>query len=283
MRWRKKHIIALKEVIPKNYRYERDLIEYVLEGYEIVERNIQNEDGRGLLTYVKSGVNFNTVDFKTHFCEHCCIDVCCSYGNLLVMSMHRSPNSDIDNNNNLLQLMQEVSDYNVQYKIMLGDFNLPRIRWSNYTTEGGTEDCNTRFIEKVRDCFLTQHIQDVTRIRGDSQGNTLDLLFTNDESIIEEIKNESPLGKSDHVCILVKANIKEQPNHNKKQAYLYEKADYQLMKSRLNIDWEQYLGQESHVNGKWIKFKDKLLETIEECVPKKQMGMKPTLGRRNEK
>lgn len=43
-----------------------------------------------------------------------------------------------------------------------------------------------QFIEKVRDCFLTQHITDITRFRGSSIGNTLDLLFSNDDTIIEK-------------------------------------------------------------------------------------------------
>lgn len=116
----------------------------------------------------------------------------------------------------------------------------------------------------MRDCFLTQHIQDRTRIRGDNRGNTLELLFTNDESIIEKIKIDSPLGRSDHACILASASISEPEENSKKQMFIYEKADYQLMKRKLDIDWIQYLGQDSTTEEKWSKFRNKLHEVIEE-------------------
>lgn len=75
--------------------------------------------------------------------------------------------------------------------------------WNNYSTNCGMADFITLFIEKVRDCFLIQHIHDVTQISGDSIGNTLDLLFTNDEEILEVVKVDIPLGRSDLACIFV--------------------------------------------------------------------------------
>ncbi|XP_076039000.1 uncharacterized protein LOC143024116 [Oratosquilla oratoria] len=187
----------------------------------------------------------------------------------MVISIYRSPNSDERNNAGLLQLMPE-NDMNVQYKVLLGDFNLPNISWSSYTTESSHMDYNSQFIEKVRDCFFTQHILDITRIRGDNTGNTLDLIFTNDETIIGEISVESPLGKSDHASILFTCDTQEQMDNSKQQIYMYEKADYQLMKERLGIDWNQYL-QDLGTEEMWKKFTNKLHEVIEECVPRKHI------------
>ncbi|XP_076038451.1 uncharacterized protein LOC143023736 [Oratosquilla oratoria] len=155
----------------------------------------------------------------------------------------------MDNNNNLMQLMKEVSDMNVKYKVLLGDFNLPHIKWSNYTSEGGPTDFNTLFIEKVRDFFLTQHIHDVTRIRGENIGNTLDLMFTNEE-IVEEVKVDSPLGKSDHACIYVRVNVQELEDSNIKHVFMYEKADYAMMKRKLDIDWQQFFGHRGYMEKK---------------------------------
>lgn len=98
----------------------------------------------------------------------------------LLASIYRSPNNDADNNASLLQLMQEISDIKVQYKLIVGDFNLPHISWSNWTSTTGLTEIHTLFIEKVRDCFFHQHLNEVTRMRGASTGTTLDLLFSND-------------------------------------------------------------------------------------------------------
>ncbi|KAG7178057.1 putative Endonuclease-reverse transcriptase-containing protein 8, partial [Homarus americanus] len=218
-----------QEVKPKHYRYERITAEYNLEGYDIIEQNLLNKEGRGI-----------------------------------------SPNSDESNNTNLLQLMQEVNDKNVLYKIIVGDFNLPQIYWSNYTSVMGLNDVGTMFIEKVRVCFLTQHIEEITRIR-DSTGNTLDLLFSNEESIVGDIKLESPLGKSDHACMvfIFIVTYRRWKTKVKKRAYVYEKADYLLTKQRLTMDRIQYLSLIPDIESKWNKFKRKFQAVIDECVPKK--------------
>lgn len=47
----------------------------------------------------------------------------------------------------------------------------------------------------------------MTRLRSDAQGNILDLIFTEDECFVDDIKM-SPLGRSDYVCILLKCDTK---------------------------------------------------------------------------
>ncbi len=89
------------------------------------------------------------IDLKTNYCEYCCIETDCGGSNLLFTSIYGSPNSDTDNNANLLQLMQEIGDMKTQYKVLVGDSNLPQINWRNWTTSTGLTDLHTVFIEKV--------------------------------------------------------------------------------------------------------------------------------------
>lgn len=181
-------IIALQEVKPKYYRYERCIAEYNLQGYEIVNHNLCDTSGRGMIIYVKTGVKYNIVNLRSTFCEYCCLEFFCADSNFVLVSVYRSPNSDETNDNQLLNLMQEINNLRVKYKIMVGDFNLPDINWSNYTTNAGINGFECKFIERVQDFFMEQFVHEVTRIRGDSMGNTLDLLFCNEDSIIEEVK-----------------------------------------------------------------------------------------------
>ena len=252
-------IIALQEVKPKNCTYERTLEEYKINGYEIIDHNLYTQEGRGLLMYVRSGMKCNNVELNTQCCEYCSIEVKCKNNvSVLITSIYRSPNSTEVNNGNLLQLLQEISETNYKYKLVLGDFNLPHINWRTCTSEAGPMGCATVFIEKIRDCFFTQHIMDITRFRGDNIGNTLDLLFSNDESTIEEVTLSSPLGRSDHACLQVKYDLQEVEAGNKKVTYMYEKANYSRMKSLLDIDWCNYLPQELTTEEKWMKFSRKL-------------------------
>lgn len=59
-------------------------------------------------------------------------------------------------------------------------------------------------------------------------------------------------------------------------------ANYQLMKRRLDIDWTQYLPQDSNTEQRWRKFISKLQEVVEECVLKIQVNARKIRKRTNE-
>ena len=70
------HIIALQEVKPKNYRLERYLSDYNIEGYELLGKNLQRDkEGRGILLYVKMYIPFCEVQLQQNFCEYICVEV----------------------------------------------------------------------------------------------------------------------------------------------------------------------------------------------------------------
>lgn len=43
--------------------------------------------------------------------------------------------------------MREISEKQIQYKITVGDFNLPHINWNNWTTNRGVKNLLTKFTE----------------------------------------------------------------------------------------------------------------------------------------
>ena len=85
--------------------------------------------------------------------------------------------------------------------LICGDFNHPEIDWLEETTPESTSNPASMFIECIRDCFLHQHIKKTTHIGKGEIGNTLGLVFTNEEGMVEDVKRNSPLGKSDHMII----------------------------------------------------------------------------------
>ena len=263
------HIVALQEVNPKYYRYERVSAEYEIEGYEIIAKNLSSNDYRGLLVYIIKGVKYRLVPIKSSYNEFICMEILGKHESFLFVSIYRSPSSDRGNDMKLLELFQEISDLSFKYKIIVGDFNLPQIDWTRHLSLRGVEDINTMFLEKVRDCYLTQHIEDITRIRGGDRGSTLDLIFSNDETIIEDISVNSPLGKSDHGYISFFCDVEDLQETSKKKVYMYEKADYHKMRQKLNIDWRKLLEAEADIEGKWTKFKNEILGVVEECIPKR--------------
>ena len=84
--------------------------------------------------------------------------------------------------------------------MILSDFNLPNINCENCTTTAGSDSQEFKFIKRVKDCFLTHHIREITRHRGEARESVLDLIFISEE-IVEDIQVDNPIGRSDHVNI----------------------------------------------------------------------------------
>lgn len=264
------HIVALQEVKPKHFRFEREIVEYNIEGYEVLEKNLKSdEEGRGLIIYIKEGLSYGIVTLKEKYCEYLCVEVKGKSERVVVASIYRSPSSDDENNKKLLGLLQEISDLSVEHKVVCGDFNLPGINWQNYTLKSGADLLCFDFIEKIRDCYFVQHVQEITRFRGESTGTMLDLIFSNDVFLIEDIEVNSPLGKSDHACVSFNCDLKPQQKKRKKTVFMYEKADWKKMRDKLSINWKELLIPEN-VESVWEKFKSKLAEAIKECIPRKE-------------
>lgn len=218
------HIIALQEVRPKNYRFERMLVEYSIDGYEMLEKNVINAgEGRGLLLYIRRNMSFIEINLKHQYCEYICLEVKGVNDTILIASVYRSPSSDVIENDKLLEVMQEFNNHQAKHKLFMGDFNLPNINWENCTTTAGSNSLEYKFIETTRDCFMIQHIKETTRHRGETRGSVIDLVFSSNEEIVNNIRVESPLGRSDHACITFTCDIGVEERTSKKTVYIYMK------------------------------------------------------------
>ena len=78
----------------------------------------------------------------------------------------------------------------------MGDFNYPEIDWITFTTPEEQYHKASLFLEVTCDCHLHQHKTDSIHHRGNQLLNSLDLIFTNEESMVENINFTSLLGKS---------------------------------------------------------------------------------------
>ena len=97
----------------------------------------------------------------------------------------------------------------------------------------------SKFIECVRDSYLHQHVNEVTRMRGNDEPSTLDLVFTDEVLQVSDLVHHAPLGKSDHSVVTFKYQC--YIDYGKpKEKYIYTKADWNGMKNDSENDkWEQ--------------------------------------------
>ena len=185
---------------------------------------------------------------------------------MIINNIYRSPNSDKINNENINNFLRSIDRLKYDHQIIIGDFNRKDINWKTVTSHL-EDDC--KFIETIRDSYLTQHILEPTRGRGTDQPSLLDLLFTSNEDSIENIEMYAPLGKSDHS--LIKFLYRSFPEKiPEKFVCNYAKADFELMKRKLDINWEMFFqGYTDDINKLWERFVEKYNEADRECIPKK--------------
>ena len=160
--------------------------------------------GGGLILYVSHGVRACINDKLTNsvFEDSLWCNVELKQKRLLIGLCYRSPSSDAENDRQLLYLMEKAANrVGMHHVAILGDFNFPQIDYENENVAAPDNDPATLYFNKTQDLCLYQHVRKPTRFRQHQTPSTLDLVFTDDENLIDMIHFDAPLGKSDHVVL----------------------------------------------------------------------------------
>eukprot|EP00794_Sanderia_malayensis_P021254 gene21254-23327_t len=101
---------------------------------------------------------------------------------LLFGSFHRSGSGTSQNNKLMRTLIDVIVKKNYTHVCIIADVNYPAINWKTWSPGNENEESEEyKFIDCLRDNYLSQHITQPTRVRGTDEPSTLDLLITNDE------------------------------------------------------------------------------------------------------
>lgn len=149
--------------------------------------------------------------------ELVCVDVKGSNNSYRIINCYRKPSSDKDpvsvaDTRLLVECLAELClcDCSV---VLVGDFNFPGIAWKDGTvlrnnTNAVNDDvvlansCCDIFEQFVIHESLTQFVDEPTRYNTYSAAaNVLDLVLSNDDFAIIDLKVLPPFGSSDHCCV----------------------------------------------------------------------------------
>jgi hypothetical protein len=86
-------------------------------------------------------------------------------------------------------------------------------------------------------------IEGYTRTRESSEPSNIDLIFTNEDDMVDRIVHESPLGRSDHCALLFKFNCYYEIKGNAIQRWNFYKGDYTEMAKKMDSDWKTTLSE----------------------------------------
>ena len=269
---KKPEVIMITEVKPKNSRYSLSEAELSLENYHLITMNIDTDYGRGIAVYVKKGLRFSEVEMKSEFQE--CVWISIRLKNndeMLAGCIYRSPNSSMENNKKLRDLIRDVNSKKYSHLLIAGDFNYPNINWRDWSTPGDNPyNEEFLFVEEIRAAYLYQHVEEATRGRGTNEPHILDLIITNEENMIDGIEANSPLGKSDHSVLEYTYSCYTDRKNNNEAKYMYDRGNYdEMRKDMLRRDWNTILGL-LDVEAQWNTLKSIITSSVNRHVPKRK-------------
>ena len=196
-----------------------------------------------------------------------CFDaVCCklrvdNIADLGVLCIYRPPNSSPDDNKCLLNIISEFLQLNFKYNIIIGDFNFPDIRWPDHanTTQALT------FLNFCQENFLSQHVLSATRRASNS---LLDLVFSTEGTIVNDVTVNEEFGSSDHSIIQFSLNIKPTVTRKFIQRRNLTNAnwsDFQHLLSSLS-EWRELL-RIKNIDLLWSYLRDSLTSALDHVAP----------------
>ena len=276
------HILALTEFGASQAVTDNELgvIGYTL--YRGDHTSGNGGPGRGAALYVNNSLNHSgcpKLEDLPFDCSAWCTVKLSNNKLLLAGVVYRSPNSEEQNNKNLLEIMRRAAEVRCDYFMLCGDYNLPLINWSENRCLDSDQSFTAEFVETILDLNLFQHVRDSTRFRND-QNSCLDLIFTNEEEMINEVKELPPLGKSDHVCqkweliveeILFRNTTVKRPN--------FRRANWERMKEEMRDFQFDPKDAPSIMNDKFVAMiGDSRKRHIPLCKPRSDKYRLPWMG-----
>ncbi|KAM9590815.1 uncharacterized protein ACIBXB_005869 [Morphnus guianensis] len=241
-----------------------------MEGYRLFRKDRQGRQGGGVNLYVNDQLE--------------CMELCLGMdeepteslwvrikgragtGDIIVGVCYRPPNQEDRADEALYRQIGAAS--RSQALGLMGNFNHPDICWRD-NTAGHKQ--SRRFLECVDDNFLLQVIEEPTR-----RGARLDLVLTNKEGLVGNVKLKGSLGCSDHEMVEFKNLRAARRAHSKLTTLDFRRADFGLFRDLLGrVPWDTAL-EGRGVQASWLIFKDHLLQAQERCIPTKRKSDKTT-------
>ncbi|KAK4826209.1 hypothetical protein QYF61_006153 [Mycteria americana] len=232
-----------------------------MEGYRLFGKDRQRRRGGGATLYVND--------------QLVCIELCLGMdekltkslwvrikgragtGDIIVRVCYRPPDQEDGADEALYRQIGAAS--HSQALVLMEDINHPNNCWRNNTA--GRKQ-SRRFLECIDNNFLLQVIEEPMR-----RGAMLDLVLTNEEGLVGNVKLKGSLDCSDHEMVEFKILRAPRRVHSKLTTLDFRRADFGLFRDLLGrAPWDKAL-EARGAQESWLIFKDHLLQAQERCTP----------------
>ena len=195
---------------------------------------------------------------------------------LFICAYYRPEEDDLESLQELQESVSKVMEHSDCIWVLC-DFNLPKLQWPDCEPliKPGCQSTPVydHFIDFLHDNNLTQVVTQPIRLN-----NTLDLFLTTNPTLITKVKCQPGLG--DHDMVSAESSLKPSVHKQKpRQAYLFHKADWTTLKSKMKQYQESFMStcSEKSVEELWYDFTSTLNQLCKESIPSKLIRGKPSL------
>ena len=242
-------IIAIIETWLKNYITNAQIN---IPNYQIFRSDRKDRIRGGSLLLIHDNLPASKVEI---FDDDNCEAVICNIDstNTILASVYRPPNTKDESFKSMINFLQahinKESELNHKNIIVLGDFNLPCLSWTdapsplpNQQVNRNMSECAETLVTFMEKNFLSQYVDKPTRLN-----NLLDLFLTNDSNMVKQV-TVSDTKLSDHRMIKVKSHYGLKPTKSTKPGFTphtfrslnFYKADFKQLNDHLSkVDWDE--------------------------------------------
>ena len=202
--------------------------------------------------------------------------LCCLRASYAFFVVYRPPNynqSAFDYATLLIKCLEQHGSNN-HINIVVGDFNCPKINWVNNTAP--CDYVSQTVLSWAVNHGFTQHVNFATRGQ-----NTLDLVLTDDDLIVNHVAESAPIGLSDHCIVDFVLNVKCCPDIKHLKAddkKIWFDTDFEGFGRHLNsVNWNDFICYNPSAEFGWLAFVNLIWEAVDHFVPS---FVKPEQGSR---
>ena len=236
-----------------------------IDGYNI-DNNLRkdrtdttNGAGGGIIVYSKIGLNILESNLSSDFNQFSAFNIIQENGeDINIITTYRPPSTNAENTQKLCDIVEQMN----MNAILIGDINLPGIKWQNNTSDSK----GRKFFETVINNNAVQLVDKPTH----KAGETLDLVITKNEEIVLDVEVIDNLSKSDHNMILVEltANNATKTTTTEK-IYDWNRADMEKLRNEFkSTNWNEIFMNKT-ATEMWTEFTTILNNIQEKYVPLK--------------
>jgi len=226
--------------------------------YQIFRRDRETTGG-GLAVFYKKSLKVSRVKIPKKFChlEILTVNLAMAKSEINFVLFYRPPRPDLRYLEDFGDYMKSICSKRISL-VTLGDFNLPQIDWM---TKTASDRLHRAFLDITFEHNLTQYVSESTRGK-----NILDLVLSNDESLIRDILVTEPFASSDHDSIEFAIECAANPPPTPFKDFL--NSDFVQIRSYLmRVPWGIEFSLCTTIDQYWDLFTNHLNSAIDNFVP----------------